>query len=459
MSIQLPKEFPCACGRTHSCAVESLLTGAGVIQSLPSMVRQYQAKKPFLLADVNTWSAAGQKAAQLLTENGIQFVSYVYQNPDLKPDERATGAAFEHFDPSCDLVISVGSGVLNDLGKLLASFAHLPYFIVATAPSMDGFASATSSMERGGVKVSLNSKCPEVIIGDTDILKKAPARMLASGIGDMIAKYVSICEWRISHIVTGEYYCPTIADMVRSALRRCVEHADGLVNRDPEAVEAVFEGLVLGGAAMSYAGLSRPASGVEHYFSHLWDMRALALGTPSDLHGIQCATATRVAVSLYSELRQKTPDRRRALAHAASFDLDAHNIKLYRLLGPSSRPLVELERKEGKYDPARQAERLPVIIDRWNEITAIMDEELPPLNQLDDLLDRLGIPKHPAGLGLGDELPAVFRATGDIRDKYVLSRLVWDLGLTDEITPDGAEKKRRRLFRPRPQKSTRDVTV
>ncbi|MCQ2430220.1 MAG: sn-glycerol-1-phosphate dehydrogenase [Clostridia bacterium] len=429
----LRKEFPCACGRVHKCAVNDLVTGSGAISRLPALVKQYGSSRPFLLADADTWQAAGMTAARLLTDSGIPFSSYVFPAGHVKPDETTAGAALMHFDPACDVVISIGSGVLNDTGKLLASRTGLPYFIVATASSMDGFASATSSMECGGVKVSLNTKCPEVIIGDTDVLKGAPARMLSAGIGDMIAKYVSICEWRISHVITGEYYCPVVADMVRQALRKCVRNADGLMKREPEAVEAVFEGLVLGGAAMSYAGLSRPASGVEHYFSHIWDMRALEFGTPSDYHGIQCATATRVAVSLYAQLRRIRPDREKALAYAASFARAAHDAELRRLLGRSAEPLIGLEDKEKKYDPARHASRLEVILARWDEITAVMDEELPALDELDALLDRLCIPRDPAALGLGDDLNAVFRATGDIRDKYVLSRLCRDLGVLEEM--------------------------
>ena len=78
---------------------------------------------------------------------------------------------------------------------------NIPYIIIGTAPSMDGFASDGSSMIVDGVKVTIASKCPHAIILDTEILAAAPLRMLQAGLGDMLAKYVSICEWRISHII------------------------------------------------------------------------------------------------------------------------------------------------------------------------------------------------------------------------------------------------------------------
>lgn len=204
-----------------------------------------------------------------------------------------------HYDTKCDLIIAVGPGVINDIGKFLSKLTKTSYIIVATAPSMDGYASATSSMAMDGLKISLHTKCPDVIIGDTDVLKNAPIRMLQAGIGDMLAKHVSICEWRIAHLLIGEYYCEYVADLVRSALKKCVENAYGVLKREPEAVKAVFDGLIICGRAMEYAGISRPASGVEHYISHVWDMRGLEFGTKTDLHGIQCAIVTLVATPIY----------------------------------------------------------------------------------------------------------------------------------------------------------------
>lgn len=204
-----------------------------------------------------------------------------------------------HYDTKCDLIIAVGPGVINDIGKFLSKLTKTSHIIVATAPSMDGYASATSSMAMDGLKISLPTKCPDVIIGDTDVLKNAPIRMLQAGIGDMLAKHVSICEWRIAHLLIGEYYCEYVADLVRSALKKCVENAYGVLKRGPEAVKAVFDGLIIGGRAMEYAGISRPASGVEHYISHVWDMRGLEFGTKTDLHGIQCAIVTLVATPIY----------------------------------------------------------------------------------------------------------------------------------------------------------------
>lgn len=427
----------CACGKAHTSGVDEVLIGRGVLAQLPRLVRKYSAGRPFLLADVNTWAAAGETAAAVLSGAGIPCAKYVFPQTSLEPNEEAVGSAVMHFDPSCDLIIAVGSGVINDIGKILSCVSGRKYIIAATAPSMDGYASATSSMAMDGLKISLNSRCADAIVGDLNVLKNAPLHMLKAGLGDMLAKYVSIAEWRISHLITGEYYCEAVAQLIRDALAKCVRHAEGLLARDEEAVAAVFEGLVAGGVAMAYAGVSRPASGVEHYFSHVWDMRALEFGTQADLHGIQCAMATCTAARLYDAMKTITPDAQKAKAYAASFDREGWNAQLRSFLGRSAESMIALENREGKYDLQRHAARLEVILRNWDGILKILDEELPDAKTIRSLLDLIGIPADLSAIGVSPEdAKMTFRATKDIRDKYVLSRLAWDLGVLDDLCGD-----------------------
>lgn len=424
----------CDCGKVHTVAVDEVVVGKGALRRLPEFVARYGAKKPFVLADGNTFTAAGQTVCGILEQAGIPYASYVFPNAHLEPDEHAVGAAVMHFEHGCDLIIAVGSGVINDIGKLLSKLSGRKYIIVGTAPSMDGYASATSSMSLDGLKVSLPARCADVIIGDVDILKNAPLHMLKSGLGDMLAKYVSIAEWRIAHLITGEYYCERVAQLIRGALKKCADNAAGLLRRDEQAVQAVFEGLVIGGVAMAYAGVSRPASGVEHYFSHVWDMRGLEFGTPVELHGIQCAMATLAAVKLYEAVKTMRPDEEKARAYVEAFDLDDWNRQLRALLGKSAETMIALEQKEGKYRKQTHPARFAVIRDNWDRILKILDEELPAAQELEALMDSIGLPKDFSVIGVDRACAQLtFKATKDIRDKYVLSRLAWDLGILDEL--------------------------
>lgn len=428
------KFFTCSCGKVHNALLDDYIVGKGAIREIASLVARYGATKPYLIADRNTYQAAGKQVCKVLDAHNIPYSLYVFSQETIHPNEEAVGSAAMHYDVSCDMVIGIGSGVINDIGKLISKLTKTPYIIVATAPSMDGYASATSSMDVDGLKTSVPSRCANVIVGDLDVLREAPVQMLISGLGDMLAKYVSICEWRISNLITGEYYCPTVAEYIRKALKKCVDHAEGLLNREEEAVRAVFEGMIIGGVAMNYAGLSRPASGVEHYFSHVWDMRALEFGMPASTHGIQCALGTLYALRIYEQVKKYTPDVALAEQKVSAFDHPSYNQFLKDFLGRSAESMLALEEKEGKYDPVKHHSRIAYIAEHWQELVQIMEQELPAAAELERLLKAIGAPCSVEEIGLSaDILRPTFEATKDIRDKYVLSRLCWDLGILNEI--------------------------
>lgn len=421
----------CPCGKEHRFFGE-VLSGEGVLNKLPTWLLAKGVKTVYLLADKHTYPAGGARVDALLNEAGIKVISHVFDEEALEPDEKSVGGAVMHYPHTADAIVTVGSGVLNDIGKIVSALTGKLYVIVGTAPSMDGYASDASSMTRDGLKISLPSRSADLIVGDADLLASAPARMKLAGLGDMLAKYVSLAEWRIAHLLVGEYYCEEVASLVRQALSTCVSHADGLLKGDKNAALAVFDGLVLGGVAMKYAGLSRPASGVEHYFSHVWDMRAVSFDTPMDLHGIQCAVGTLYAAKMYDKLKTLTPDKEKALASVRAFDYGAWSETLRTFLGKGAESMIALEAKEGKYDKAKHAKRLEDILAHWDEILAILNEELPPSAEIEALLDKIGAPKTASDIGLSEDIiPLTFRATKDIRDKYVLSRLAFDLGVEE----------------------------
>ena len=424
----------CPCGKIHKSEIDDVIVGKGVLECIPDIVSRYAADKVFVLADINTYKAAGEKLCGILDNKKIKYSKYVFNETALEPDEYAVGSAVMHFDKECSLLIAVGSGVINDIGKIVSNIANINYVIVATAPSMDGYASKSASMSVNGLKVSLPTGCAKVILGDVDVLKNAPLQMLKAGLGDMIAKYISICEWRIGNMITGEYYCENVAQLIRSALRRCVDNSPKLLQRDEEAIKAVFEGLVIGGAAMAYAGVSRPASGVEHYFSHIWDMRGLEFETSVSLHGIQCAIGTLIAIKLYEKIRKLSPEHQKALDYVKGFDYTNWSEELIKLLGKGAFEMIEIEKKEQKYNEDKHKKRLEIIERSWDKILKIIDEEIPPYEEIERIFDTIALPKTVEEIGLENNIvPLSFKATKDIRDKYVLSRLAWDLGVLDEI--------------------------
>ena len=424
-----PGGYPCDCGHTHKCELKYLKIEKGAITKLPEMLSAVGSVHPFLVCDQNTWKAAGELADRILTEAGIGHVNYILPMDHPKPGEWETGSVLMHFDPSCDLFLAVGSGVINDICKVLSHATGVANAVVGTAPSMDGYASNSSSMEVNKVKTSLYNHAPCGILLDTQILAKAPMRMLQAGFGDMIAKYIALCEWRISHIVTGEYYCEEIAQLMRTALRKIMNASEGIPTRDTEAIGSIAEGLVLAGIAMAYAEISRPASGLEHYFSHMWEMMALERDRPYDLHGIQVGVGTVLVLGLYDHIKELTPDRAKALAHMAAFSSEDWEDQIRRVFGKTAGEVLKIEEEAKKNDPGKHRDRLEKILANWDEIRRIMDEELPDRRVIEDRMKLIGAPMTPADLNLSlqDTLDA-FVCSRDIRNKYLTSSLLWDIG-------------------------------
>lgn len=431
-----PEGYDCACGRHHTCWLAYLKIGRGAIACVPDMVKAMGKKRPFVVCDDNTYRVAGKQVCELLQQAGIGHVCYIIpcHGERILPAEWEVGSVIMHYDPTCDMLLGVGSGVVNDICKVVAHAAGVPSAIVGTAPSMDGYASDSASMERNGVKVSLYTGAPMGVLLDTDILAQAPMRMLWAGLGDMAAKYIAVCEWRISAIVAGDHYCENIAQLMRSALARIMAAAGGIPARDPDAIGSVAEGLVLAGIAMAYANISRPASGLEHYFSHMWEIMALERGEVSDLHGIQVGVGTMLAMKLFDKfLRDAVPDRAKAEAHMAAFDAAVWETQVNRIFGKAGAEIIAIEKKTQKNSPARHAVRLDAILTHWEEIRRIIAEELPDYETLHKTLAAAGVPLTPAALGLSVEQTVdAFVGARDIRDKYLLCSLLWDLGLTQE---------------------------
>lgn len=428
-----PKGYACTCGRTHRAGLRILKIGGGAIRFLPDALRELGILKPFVFCDRNTYQAAGPQAEALLKAAGIPYALFRFPQEFVEPDEHAVAQLKEAFDTSCDAVLSIGSGVMTDCGKVLAHNLKLKHVAVATAPSMDGYASNSSSMIQNKVKVTLYNACPLAILADTDILKNAPDKMLRAGLGDMLAKSIALCEWRISHIVTGEYYCDQIAALMRCSLQKIVAAAPRLMERDAQAVEAVTEGLVLSGISMAYAEVSRPASGLEHYFSHLWEMFALREGERSELHGIQVGIGTALTLQILGRLRVMRPDEQAARRAAEAFDPKAWEADMRRVFGPVAQTLIDKETQEWhKNDPGARWTRFTRIRDHWDEIVRIMDEELPDTNETVAMMKRLGLPTMPREIGVTDRQALdAFHNSRDIRDKYLTSSMLWDMGLLD----------------------------
>ena len=312
-------EFKCSCGRKHFLDIDKIVMGQGVISRLPEILSDYVKEKIYILCDQNTYRAAGRKVKEVLEDADFQVKCTVLDSGDqiLIPDEKAVGKMFMELEAGTGMIVAVGSGTLNDMAKYMSSRTKIPYTIVCTAPSMDGYASSGAPLMNGGRKISYTATLAYAIVGDTDVMKEAPMRMILAGYGDIIGKLTCLADWRLSHELTGEYYCETIVKLVQKAIQKVVDHRKGLEQRQEEAVRYLIEALTLTGVAMGLAGNSRPASGAEHMLSHYWEMKVIARGENPELHGIKVGIATPVIAEVFDEMQDLLPESVKEMAPSA----------------------------------------------------------------------------------------------------------------------------------------------
>ena len=301
-------EYSCACGKSHKVDIQAIRVGSGVIQELPGILRDLGASHIFLVADNYTYEAAGRQVEQLLDQAGLAYHKRVFQTETpLVPNEYALGSVLAAMTSQDDMLLAVGSGTLNDVTKYVSARTGVPYVIAATAPSMDGYASTVAPTILDGFKTTLPAVYPATIVADVDILKDAPMPMLTAGFGDIIGKFTSLADWRLSHQLNGEYYCPEVAGVIEAAVETCAANAQALAQREPQAIQAMTEALILSGLAMGMVGVSRPASGAEHQMAHYWEMDALRRGEEHPLHGNAVGVGTVLAASLYEMAAEYLP--------------------------------------------------------------------------------------------------------------------------------------------------------
>ena len=288
----------CTCGRVHTCAIEKVYIERGAISHLRELCAEESGI--LLVADGNTYAAAGRQVEEALA--GKSYTSVIFPGESILIPNEAAIERVEAALSGIGLIIGIGSGVIQDLCKYVSHTSKIPYMVVATAPSMDGYASTGAAMILGGMKVTVAAGVPRAFLADTEVLRKAPIEMIKAGYGDIIGKYSALCDWRLAAAVNGEYLCEYIYGTTYAMIEKTKKNARGLLERREESVAALTEALIIVGIMMSFAGSSRPASGSEHHLSHFFEIVGIVRDEPYFPHGIDVAYSTVVTAGLRKAL-------------------------------------------------------------------------------------------------------------------------------------------------------------
>lgn len=411
---QLLRKHHCSCGKQHSCGIKYVCIERGAIAQLTHLTADRTSM--LLVADENTYGAAGEKVMSALSGRQIKKVIFSGSTV-LIPNEEAIGRVTAVLD-GIQLIVGIGSGVIQDLCKYVSHTSGIPYYIIATAPSMDGYASTGAAMILGGMKVTVPANVPEVILADTQILKDAPMDMIRAGYGDIVGKYSALNDWKLSWVVNGEYFCQEIWDLTAGMVEKTLKLANGLLKRDEESIRVLMEALVTVGIAMSYAGSSRPASGSEHHLSHYFEITGILREEPYFSHGIDVAYSTVVTTKLREMLLSKPwpqvqyrPDR------------DTYEQEIHRIYGSVAQGCIDLQDKVGRYGK----NMLSVYREKEKAIRAVLSE-MPKASEIEAMLNAVGLDMADFHKLYSDQkrLDAVWYAK-ELKDRYTVLWMYYDL--------------------------------
>jgi len=429
----LNNPIPCSCGRTHFAGIEHVEVCDGALDKVAAIVRKSGYGKPFLIADCNTYEVAGKTVMEKLAGEGITASSFVFEDAALSPNEQALGTLLMNFDPTCDLILAVGSGTINDLSRFFSYQLGMPYFIVATAPSMDGYASSVAPLLKNKLKTTFECHVPQAIIADLDILAKAPVDMIAAGFGDVLGKYTCLADWQLSALINGEYYCERVANLTRHSLEKTMGLREGIARGDKQAIGELMETLILSGIAISFVGNSRPASGSEHHLAHFWEMRLLWEGRDHVFHGTSVGIGTALVLQLYQELLQANLDPH-TFADIQAPNGDTWKADIERVFMEGAPEVLALEEKAKKNDTELRKGRLVAIAQNWDQIKNTL-ASVPSPAEARALLAQVHAPFEPSQVGIETQLvqDALLYAK-EIRARYTILQLLWDLNLLQDYS-------------------------
>lgn len=412
---ELLKDKPCECGMVHRCSIKHVVIGEGAVNSVGSLLGDY--RKILLVADTNTYKTCGPQVEAQIGEK-LESVLVYEREGLLIPNEDAIEEMRARLTGETDLIVGIGSGVIQDLCKCVSFQEKLPYHIIATAPSMDGYASVGAAMIIGGMKVTYSSHVPEAIIGDIDILKDAPMELIKSGYGDILGKYSCLNDWKLSRAVRNEYFCQYVYDLTYDMLVKTKDLGPSLLARDPAAIQTLMEALVGVGIAMAYVGNSRPASGSEHHLSHFFEIVGIVNDEPYFMHGTDV-----VYSSVYTEqLREKLLKLDEPPKNTVpSREVWEENIR--RIYSKVADGVIALQDKQGWYNE----DRYPVYAAKWTEIKEILGEA-PSSEEMIQYLRSIDMDIAEFEKLYGQKkIDNALKFAKDLKDRYTVLWMYYDL--------------------------------
>jgi glycerol-1-phosphate dehydrogenase [NAD(P)+] len=400
--------------------------GASVLASaIAESVERFVGREPIILSDGGRYrTAAGAVVEQLTGHLGCRVIQLGTGTvrADEETAEQAVAEVGEH-----RLLISVGSGTLTDIAKVTALRTGSRHLAVQTACSINGFIADRSVLVIAGAKRTVQSRWPDVLVADTDILAAAPWQLNLAGVGDLSTVPNAVAEWRLAaRLGHGPAYNPAVVDDVIAANPVLPALARAAREAEPTGIADLARLLAASGLSMGIVGSTAPASGTEHAVSHLMEMARTRQGRPAAAHGMQVTVATRLAVRVWqlvdatirsADAKVRIPEEaacRDAVARAfAEFDPKTAD-ECWRAYRAKRNWLI-----------AHQSE-VEALVSDWDAFAKSLALASP--EQFDEISDASGLPTQAQDLGAGYDDNLLFWA---LRNSHLLRDRISIVDLAD----------------------------
>ena len=248
-------------------------------------------------------------------------------------------------------VLSVGSGTVTDIAKHACyvyqqenAIVPLPFVVYQTANSVSAYTSNMAPTFVDGVKRTLPSRYPDVLVCDLETLRDAPQAMTVAGVGDLLASFGSYADWWLAYRLGMDNTYSEFAQTLMGPLDEIfLEQADSIKAGTLESTSVLAKLIALAGLAMSLSHATAPLSGYEHVISHVLDLIAEQAQRPLAQHGTQVAMATRLTTSAYQIfLNEFEPDEvNLETCYPTESQMRARLEESFKSLDPSGRVAAE----------------------------------------------------------------------------------------------------------------------
>lgn len=421
---------------------KACLIGEGVIGRLLSVFNeQFPGKDAaILIADPRTWKAAGEKTAALLESAGVRTSKHI-----VEPDGRTFHAEYRYVEEVRDAVeksgavpVAVGSGVINDLTKRAAGELGIPYMVVATAASVDGYSSFGAALvSPEGAKQTYPCPAPRAIVADLGVMRTAPKEMAAYGFADLMAKIPAGADWILAAELGATEWHDAAWHIVQDGIPESTRNAEGVARGETAAMSGFVEGLMMSGFAMQAMQSSRPASGAEHMFSHILDMTHHTHRGELVSHGAQVGVYTLFMVRFHEELLKfdmASLDEEKCVADWIEWDKGGEALAREPFAGTKF-PDLGVEQSKPKWQTKEELRAtLTAAKARWPEIAARLRAQLVPSAEIERRLKAVGSPSCPAEIGVANDFAQRnIRFAMFMRNRYNALDFAFRIGKLDEF--------------------------